>query len=106
MSSQTKKDKSSKVKFSKIKEQNETYDVMNRYEIIDGIRYDMKPSPRLNHQILSLRLAQSIDQTCHMDGLVIIAPMDVHLDDDNTIQPDIIYIAETSFDIVKGILTK
>jgi Uma2 family endonuclease len=95
--SQTKKDQSSKVK-----EQNETYDVTERYEIIGGIRYDMKPSPKLNHQVLSLRLAQSIDHSCHLNGLVVVAPMDVHLDDDNTVQPDIIFIAESNFEIVKG----
>lgn len=83
MSSQIKKDKSSKVK-----EQNETYDVTERYEIIDGIRYDMKPALQLNHQILITRLWHAIDQTCHMNGLVVIAPMDIHLDDDNTVQPD------------------
>jgi Uma2 family endonuclease len=94
--------KSKKDKSNKVKEQNETYDDMERYEIIDGIQYDMKPSPRLNHQILSLRLAQLIDQTCQMNGLVVVAPMDVHLDDDNTVQPDIIYIAEANFQIVKG----
>jgi Uma2 family endonuclease len=96
-SSQVKKNKSGKVK-----EHYETYDVMERYEIIDGIRYDMKPSPRLNHQILITRLSHSIEQTCHMNGLVLVAPMDVHLNDENIVQPDILYIAETSFHIVKG----
>jgi Uma2 family endonuclease len=95
--SHTKKEKS-----GRIKEQYETYDVPERYEIIDGIRYDLKPSPQLNHQMLSIRLAQAIDNTCHLNGIVITAPMDVHLDDENIVQPDIIYIAETNFHIVKG----
>lgn len=91
-----------KRKSDHVKEQYETYDVMERYEIIGGIRYDLKPSPQLNHQILSIRLAQSIDQSCHMNGLVVTAPMDVHFDEENIVQPDIIYIAESSFHIVKG----
>jgi Uma2 family endonuclease len=89
-------------KSGKVKEHYERYDVLERYEVIDGIRYDMKPSPRLNHQILITRLWQAIDQTCHMNGLVVTAPMDVHFDEDNIVQPDIIYISETNFHIVKG----
>jgi hypothetical protein len=91
-----------KSKSGRFKEQYETYDVMERYEIIDGIRYDMKPSPRLNHQILITRLSHSIDQTCYMNGLVLVSPMDVHFDEDNVVLSDIIYIAETNFHIIKG----
>jgi Uma2 family endonuclease len=96
---------SRKDKSGKIKEQYETYDetyeVPMRYEYIDGIRYEMKPSPRLNHQMLITRLWQAIEQPCHMNGIVITAPMDVHFDDENVVQPDLIYIAEESFHIIK-----
>lgn len=35
-----------------VKEQTGYYDVPERYEIIDGIRYDFLASPKIVHQIL------------------------------------------------------
>lgn len=34
-----------------------------------------------------------------MNGIGITAPMDVHFDENNIVQPDIIYIAEENFEL-------
>jgi hypothetical protein len=34
--------------------------------------------------------------------MVVVAPMDVRLDEDNVVQPDLIYISEQNFGIIRG----
>ncbi|MDF2668006.1 MAG: hypothetical protein K0R67_312 [Paenibacillus sp.] len=92
---------------SRIKEQQESYGGNNnesyieeRYEIIEGIRYDMKPSPILGHQLLVTGLWNGLNQTCQMDGIVVVAPMDVHLDEENVVQPDVIFISNENSSII------
>lgn len=36
-----------------------------------------------------------------MNGIIVIAPMDVHLDDDNIVQPDLIFITNESMHIIR-----
>lgn len=72
-----------------------------RYEIIEGIRYDMQPSPTFNHQWLVTQLLSSIDKTCSSAGTVIVAPMDVYFDENNIFQPDVIYISNENSDSIK-----
>jgi len=65
----------------------------------------MSPSPTVQHQYLSIKLLQVIllylTQT-NNQGLLLSAPMDVKLDDDNIFQPDILYISEArKKDLVK-----
>ncbi len=74
-----------------VKEQQESY-MDERYEIIEGIRYDFKPSPASDHQLLVTEMNASLRMSCHDDALLLVAPMDVYLDDDNTVQPDLIYV--------------
>jgi Uma2 family endonuclease len=87
----------------KLKEQREYYDPFaERYEIIGGVRYDMLSSPKLDHQLLVTQIWNALNQTCHASGIVVVAPMDVHLDDDNVVQPDLSYISEGNFGIIRG----
>lgn len=68
-----------------------------RWEVIDGVAYDMTPSPTEGHQrivinfggILRTKLGGS---PCK----VYIAPLDVYLDDFNFVQPDIFVVCEIS----------
>ena len=53
----------------------------------------MSPAPTYGHQELLVRLCNSIYNFLDQNdiGKVIVAPFDVHLDDENVFQPDIIY---------------
>ena len=57
----------------------------------------MSPAPTSYHQILTARLYKLIDsylERCSNGGICLFAPLDVHLDDENIFQPDLLYIAE------------
>jgi Uma2 family endonuclease len=84
-----------------VKEQNEPYDPSDRFEIIENIRYDLKPSPTIAHQLLLSSLFYSIHNTCQSDGVLLLAPMDVYLDDENLFQPDLIFISNENAHIIK-----
>jgi Uma2 family endonuclease len=94
-----------------IKEQSEAYHetdnlkhnpfIEERYEIIEGIRYDFHPSPTFNHQVLITGITVSLEITCHSTGTIIVAPMDVFFDEDNIYQPDVIYIRNENAGIIK-----
>jgi Uma2 family endonuclease len=90
-----------KPKNSVVKEQTEIYDGFDRYEIIDHIRYDLKPSPTVNHQKLLTLLNVSLYYTCHAEGIILLAPMDVYFDDGNIFQPDLIFISNDNQGIIK-----
>ncbi|MEO8427271.1 MAG: Uma2 family endonuclease [Verrucomicrobiota bacterium] len=64
-----------------------------RYEIIDG-NLLMSPAPDTWHQDWSRDLFRIIDRhvTAHRLGKVFFAPVDVVLDAENTVQPDIVFI--------------
>lgn len=85
-----------------VKEHTGYYDVPERYEIIDGIRYDFLSSPKITHQVLLGQLYTIIQSTCHSSGVIIFAPMDVHLSEDNIVQPDLIYISNDNLSIMKN----
>ncbi|MCD9020667.1 Uma2 family endonuclease [Cohnella silvisoli] len=84
-----------------MKEQQANYWIEERYEIIEGVRYDFLSSPRVSHQILVTELYASIRSTCHAGGIVLVAPMDVHFDENNIVQPDLIFIANDNLHIIK-----
>jgi Uma2 family endonuclease len=85
-----------------IKEHPSYYDIIpERYEIINGIRYDLSPSPKFVHQKIVANLYLGLHATCHLDGEIIFAPMDVHFDEDNLAQPDIIYISNENRSIIR-----
>lgn len=86
-------------KTTNVKEQQESYIYEERYEIIDGIRYDLQPSPAIDHQILVTELSHGIRTSCSWNGIVVVAPMDVHLGE-HTVQPDLIFISNDNAHIV------
>ncbi len=72
-----------------------------RYELIEG-ELLMTPSPKPNHQRISIRLASVIHKfvTEHNLGEVFDAPCDVYLDNENVVQPDILFISKDRLDII------
>lgn len=72
-----------------------------RYELLEGDLL-MTPSPIPNHQRISrellIRLSLFIKE--HHLGEVFYAPCDVYLDDENVVQPDILFIAKDRLNII------
>ncbi|XID94487.1 Uma2 family endonuclease [Paenibacillaceae bacterium WGS1546] len=87
---------------SKVKETGGSYDIPERYEIIGGIRYDFPSSPKYAHQKVLQNLYLAFHGACSMDGEIMIAPLDVHFDEENILQPDLIYIAHNNLDIIRN----
>lgn len=73
-----------------------------RYEIIDGVRYEFLASPVIIHQKIVAALHIMLYQTCHANGTILFAPMDVYLDKDALVQPDLIYVSHENESILKG----
>jgi Uma2 family endonuclease len=63
-------------------------------ELIDG-EVVMSPTPVPGHQTLVLQLAIVI-RSLGEEGKVYVAPLDVYLDDDNVVQPDVLWIGPAS----------
>ncbi len=63
----------------------------------------LEPSPDLPHQNSSIRLASRMFNFVEDNelGLVLEAPMDVELDDDNVFQPDILFISNERLHIIQ-----
>jgi Uma2 family endonuclease len=55
----------------------------------------MAPAPEIGHQRLVVRLYKAIDGIVP-GGEVLIAPVDVYLDENNVLQPDVLWIAPDS----------
>ena len=73
-----------------------------RYEIIDG-NLLMAPAPDTWHQDWSRDLFRIIDRqvTAQRLGKVFFAPVDVVLDAENTVQPDIVFVAAANAGIIQ-----
>ena len=71
------------------------------YELIEG-ELLMTPSPIPQHQRISRDLAFELLRFVKADNLgeIFYAPCDVHLDDENVLQPDILFIAKERMDII------
>lgn len=88
-------------KKAKDQEQSQFYRLKEeRYEIIDGIRYDLSAAPRIRHQQIVMLLWKALEDNCAPDGLVLTAPIDVKFDNENECQPDVVYIANENMHIV------
>jgi len=88
-------------KKSKLKENQSQYNYNEeRYEIIEGIRYDMQTAPSVRHQQLVAYLYKCFEDTCSSGGLILTSPIDVKFDENNECQPDIIYISNENLEIV------
>lgn len=67
------------------------------YQLING-ELVKSPAPKANHQKVLLKIATQITNFLEHNniGIVMIAPMDVHLDEENIYQPDILFIAKSN----------
>jgi Uma2 family endonuclease len=88
-------------KNDKVKEQGGYYDIPERYEMIEGIRYDFLASPNMVHQRISVNLILGFSERCRLEGEIVCAPLDVHFDERNIAEPDIIYIANENRGIIR-----
>jgi len=72
-----------------------------RYELIEG-ELIMSPSPIPKHQRISRKIEFILEKyvTENELGEVFYAPCDVYLDDENVIQPDILFISEDRLNII------
>lgn len=66
-----------------------------RWEVIDGIAYNMTPSPTAKHQQVAGNLYGILrDKLRGKPCRPFIAPLDVYLDDYNFIQPDVMVVCD------------
>ena len=72
-----------------------------RVQLINN-QFVMSPSPSVRHQVLILSIAKKIQQWAKAKklGEVLIAPLDVHFDDTEVYQPDIIFISNDKSNII------
>ena len=72
------------------------------YQLIEG-ELVMTPSPTTSHQIISGNLNEKIRVFVKEKsaGLLLYAPIDIYLDDENVFQPDIIFISKQRQELVK-----
>lgn len=81
-----------------------TWDDGERWEIIEGLPYNMSPGPKRSHQDVSMNLAVLLKtflkgKQCRPYA----APTDVVLDDENVVQPDIFVVCDPQKLTEKGI---
>ena len=83
-----------------------------RWELINGVPYDMTPSPGIEHQRVSIRLGSAIFNALEAGkrakggGLceVVAAPMDLYLPGEESVyQPDLLVVCEPSKITERGI---
>lgn len=74
-----------------------------RYELIEG-ELIMSPSPIPKHQRISRKIEFILEKyvTENDLGEVFYAPCDVYLDDENVIQPDILFISKDRLNMIGG----
>lgn len=72
-----------------------------RFELIIGDLI-MTPSPVPKHQTISKRIEFMLEEFVVENNLgeVFYAPCDIHLDDDNVVQPDILFISKERINII------
>lgn len=72
-----------------------------RHELIQGDHF-MTPAPNTKHQRISLRLSSTLEAWVRRNhlGLVLTAPYDVVLSDEDVVQPDLLFISTARLSIV------
>ncbi|MFC0272384.1 Uma2 family endonuclease [Metabacillus herbersteinensis] len=70
-------------------------------EMIEGVRYEMQPSPVIIHQIVLVNIHDAIRNSCKPNGVILPAPVDVYFDKDNCLIPDLIFISNENLNIIK-----
>lgn len=73
----------------------------NLYELLNG-NLVMSPSPYTKHQVVSMELTLLLGTFVKQKklGKIFDAPTDVYFDDDNCVQPDLLYIANEHSHII------
>jgi Uma2 family endonuclease len=71
-------------------------------EVINNLIY-MSPSPTVGHQVLLSNLQSDINLFIRSNnlGICMVAPIDIYLMDNNVVQPDIVFISNANFKIIK-----
>lgn len=72
-----------------------------RYELIEGDLL-MTPSPVTKHQRIVLKLVSAMMQFVENNSLgeVFVSPLDVHLDNENVLEPDVMFVSRDRMSIV------
>jgi len=70
------------------------------YQLIEG-ELVMSPAPKPMHQIVSGNLFKILSKFTEGKGILLYAPVDVYLDEENAFQPDLIFISNERKDILK-----
>jgi len=66
-----------------------------RWEIIDGIAYNMSPAPSVKHQNIVSKLDRGLGNKVEEKGCsLFIAPTDVVFDEYNVVQPDVFIVCD------------
>ncbi len=73
-----------------------------RYELIGGELTLMTPAPVPYHQWLSKNLGFELNNFIKMNNLgkIFLAPCDVHLDEENVLEPDILFVSNENTGII------
>ncbi len=68
-----------------------------RLEILDGVVFDMLPSPSVKHQRIVLNFGELVNNYFRgKECTPFVAPMDVVLDDINVVEPDVFVVCDKS----------
>ncbi len=72
-------------------------------EVINNTIY-ISPAPSFEHQRIITYLSRLIDEyaSANKIGVAVVSPVDVYLDEKNTVQPDIVYLSNNSLKNVKS----
>lgn len=84
-----------------VKKQQSYYEPNERFEIIGGVRYDFLASPKFVHQKILTNFYLAFHKPCSREGEILLAPLDVHLDEDNILQPDVIFIRNDRLHLIR-----
>ncbi|SFE12709.1 Endonuclease, Uma2 family (restriction endonuclease fold) [Lentibacillus persicus] len=91
-----------------IKETNLTYDDYasiddgNRYELVNGQLELMSPAPSVTHQMFSFQMQKKLTESCESDYIILNAPIDLILADNEVRQPDLILIHRKRLNILRN----
>ncbi|MBP1968334.1 Uma2 family endonuclease [Virgibacillus natechei] len=91
-----------------IKESNLTYDDYasiddgNRYELVNGKLELMSPAPTVTHQMISFQMQKDIAKSCESDYIILYAPVDVILANNEVRQPDLILVHRERMNILSN----
>lgn len=74
-----------------------TWPAEERWEIIDGVAYNMTPAPSVRHQTVAAKLVSQLEQKLKNKRCKpFIAPVDVVLSEYDIVQPDVFVVCDKS----------